>query len=301
MRLKQYAERSEISGRRLIFVTINLSRLLCFWSGFFDTIIEFSCGYPMLRINFADILRATLPLRSGNEGWIGVSPTGDQYHIVVPVDRQIARGVMAGNLPEDGTPFGGYSGWLYFPCEPFEDENKTGAALEKLRVDQARASADSLVKWLAGYHIRVEITGNGAVSPESDGERAGISGTADGPARRLSGPAGAGDGREPLLCDKCGKSWDTVGEFLRDPGTKMDRYRACLEDFREGKYVFAHSCGGAVNVPVTRLARPLHRGRSLAGSHACPGLCRYEKIGRDCSAVCEGSVYLRIARKLKPD
>ena len=44
----------------------------------------------MLRIKVQDVGRATLPVRSGNEGWIGVSPKGDDYHVVVPVDVQIA-------------------------------------------------------------------------------------------------------------------------------------------------------------------------------------------------------------------
>ncbi len=266
---------------------------------FFDVAIDITNGYPMLRIEFSDILRATLPIRSGNEGWIGVSPKGDQYHVVVPVDRQIARGVMACNRPNDGTPFGGYSGWIYFECTPYEDE--TGDAQEKLRVDHARASADSLVKWLAAYDIEAEVTDDGSVSRASDGEPSSYSGKSHEPMGWR--PAAAADRTmdepERLLCDKCGKSWNKVSELLRDSGVSMDRYRACLDDFRRGAYVFAHSCGGSVILPVNQVARPVHRGRSLAGSHACPGLCRYEMVGRGCWAVCEGSVYLRIARKLK--
>jgi len=40
-------------------------------------------GRPMLRVKVQDIGRATLPARSGNEGWIGISPRGDDYHVVV--------------------------------------------------------------------------------------------------------------------------------------------------------------------------------------------------------------------------
>ena len=216
----------------------------------------------MLRIDFTDIVRATLPIRSGNEGWIGVSPKGDQYHIVVPVDRQIARGVMACNRPTDGTPFGGYSGWLYFPCEPFEDEDRTGEAFQELWIAQARASADSLVTWLASYDIQAEVVGNWPISGQVTGELSGQSAQAD---RIANGhPPGedrTGDASKPLVCDKCGKSWDKIGELLRDPGAEMAQYRACMDDFRQGLYIFAHSCGGSVSVPVTRLARPVHRGR----------------------------------------
>ncbi len=103
-----------------------------------------------LRIDFQDILRATLPLRSGNEGWIGVSPSGNEYHVVVPVDVQIARGVMAGNPPQDGTPFGGYTNWIYFRCPPYEEE---GPDEETFRHAQAKRTAHDLVKLLASYRI----------------------------------------------------------------------------------------------------------------------------------------------------
>jgi hypothetical protein len=108
----------------------------------------------MLLIRFRDILRSTLPLCSGNEGWIGVASKGDDYHVVVPVDVQIARGVMACNRPADGTPFGGYTGWLYFRCPPYEDEAVDEVAL---REERARITAEQLTKWLASYGIRAEV------------------------------------------------------------------------------------------------------------------------------------------------
>jgi hypothetical protein len=104
----------------------------------------------MLLIKIEDIGRATLPSRSGNEGWIGVSPGGDAYHVVTPVDVQLARGVMACNRPTDGTPFGGYSSWLYFRCEPYEEE---GAPEQEARNRQVRKNATDLINWLALYGI----------------------------------------------------------------------------------------------------------------------------------------------------
>lgn len=108
----------------------------------------------MLRIKVKDIGRATLPLRSGNEGWIGVSPKGDNYHVVVPVDTQIARGVMACNRPTDGTPFGGYAGWLYFRCPPYPDEGRDESIL---RDEQIRGTRDKLIRWLASYGIEAVV------------------------------------------------------------------------------------------------------------------------------------------------
>ena len=36
---------------------------------------------------------------------LGFAPDGSSYHVVVPVDARIARGLKAGNRPADGTPF----------------------------------------------------------------------------------------------------------------------------------------------------------------------------------------------------
>ena len=73
-----------------------------------------------LLIDFNDIFRATLDEDCGNEGYIGIAPDGGRYHVVVPVDRQIARGIKAGNRPQDGTPFGGYKDWRYFGCPGYK-------------------------------------------------------------------------------------------------------------------------------------------------------------------------------------
>ena len=110
----------------------------------------------MLVIKLEDVQRATLPSRSGNEGWIGVSPAGDAYHVVVPVDVQIARGVMACNRPTDGTPFGGYASWLYFRCAPYEDE---GVAEQEARDIQVRRNSLELLSWLNSYGIKAKLNG----------------------------------------------------------------------------------------------------------------------------------------------
>lgn len=113
----------------------------------------------MLLIKIEDIRRATLPSRSGNEGWIGVSPSGDAYHVVTPVDVQLARGVMACNRPTDGTPFGGYSSWLYFRCESYEDE---GTPEQEALTTQVYKNAGDLIKWLALYGIEAQLKSSGA-------------------------------------------------------------------------------------------------------------------------------------------
>jgi len=239
----------------------------------------------MLQVKFDDIFRATLPVRSGNEGWIGVAPTGLEYHVVVPVDTQIARGVMACNRPTDGTPFGGFSGWTYFRCPPFEVEDDA-ADEDALRMDAALETAQSLILLLAARGVAAELTGVPSGDPKQK-EPAPPQPTI--PIRSI----------EPCRCSQCGRSWERLGAFLTDPDIRVDRYRACPDDFRKGVYVFAHGCGGRVEVPVVRLARSPFPGRSLAGTQACPGLCRYETSFASCAAACEGSLYRRVAHKLR--
>lgn len=112
-----------------------------------------------LSIDFNDILRATLDEGSGNEGYIGLSPDGRNYHVVVPVDRQIARGIKAGNRPLDETPFGGYKDWHYFCCLGYAPpSNKYDEAEnQKVRLNQARANAQLLKVWAKQINLSVEI------------------------------------------------------------------------------------------------------------------------------------------------
>jgi hypothetical protein len=104
-----------------------------------------------LRVSRSDIFRATLHVQSGNTGYLGFAPDGSEYHVVVPVDEQIARGIKAGNRPDDGTPFGGYRGWVYFQCNPYDEE------IEGARVKQADTNSVVLVAWAAQRNIELEL------------------------------------------------------------------------------------------------------------------------------------------------
>jgi hypothetical protein len=112
-----------------------------------------------LTIDFNDILRATLDDQCGNEGYIGISPDGRQYHVVVPVDLQIARGIKAGNRPLDGTPFGGYKNWHYFGCLVFPLAGRVDPnEIQALRISQAQANALLLKAWAAELTIDLELS-----------------------------------------------------------------------------------------------------------------------------------------------
>ncbi|HSO71608.1 MAG TPA: hypothetical protein VLR91_03055 [Thermodesulfobacteriota bacterium] len=112
-----------------------------------------------LTIDFKDILRATLDDQCGNEGYIGISPDGRQYHVVVPVDLQIARGIKAGNRPLDGTPFGGYKHWHYFGCLVFPLAGRINPGeIQALRISQAKANALLLKAWAAELPVDLELS-----------------------------------------------------------------------------------------------------------------------------------------------
>lgn len=107
---------------------------------------------PQLTVRKRDIFRATLADNCGNLGYLGIAPDASEYHVVVPVDLQLARGVKACNQPTDGTPFGGYKGWHYYECGPY-----TGNMGEKSRSQQVDNNAQLLSLWLQQLGIKIVI------------------------------------------------------------------------------------------------------------------------------------------------
>lgn len=104
-----------------------------------------------LKVRAKDIFRATLADNCGNTGYLGFAPDGGSYHVVVPVDAQLARGLKPGLRPDDGTPFGGYCGWRYFCCPPYPS-GRPGA-----REAQVEANARALLAWAAEEGLDLEI------------------------------------------------------------------------------------------------------------------------------------------------
>ncbi len=230
-----------------------------------------------LKIKFSDILRATLGLSTGNESWVGVSPDGDSYHIVSPVDSQIAKGVMACNRPTDGTPFGGYSRWIYFRIPPYSESTDN---TQNARQNQAWLVAQELVNRLQRLGIVAIIDSSEAPSTESE--------------NRVQNSYV----KAKPVCQQCGDEWNRLADCLRDPDLNLHAYRACVDDFQKGVFVFVHKCGGFVNIPVRDFVRKSYVTRNVAGLQACPGFCYYERSLQECSAFCEGSRYRRVALRI---
>jgi len=251
-----------------------------------------------MEIKLSDIYRATLSSKSGNEGWIGLEPSGKTYHVIVPVDPQIARGVMACNRPNDGTPFGGYTGWVYFRCEPFDADDD--ASEQEQRKIMAKRNMTRLVEFASTFGITSILVEDIAKERESQSTACVASlHQKIGKYVEHGFKARTPSDTDILKCTECSVTWNNLARLLSDPSVTFYLYRANTTDFRKGYFVFHHTCGGLLEVLVAKLGRSRYAGRSLAGSHACPGFCYYEASLSECSAVCEGSVFRRIAGRLK--
>ncbi len=73
---------------------------------------------PILDMKLTDLFRAAMANHCGNEGFIGIAPDGSRYHVVVPVDRQIARGLKFWIAPDDGHLLGDIPGGTISPALP---------------------------------------------------------------------------------------------------------------------------------------------------------------------------------------
>ncbi len=111
----------------------------------------------ILNIKLADLFRATLSDDCGNDGYIGISPDGSEYHVVVPVDRQLARGLVAHIAPDDGTPFGGYKGWHYFCCLSYSKDSEPAQDERKIRLRRAEENGWLIQKWARSFGIEVNL------------------------------------------------------------------------------------------------------------------------------------------------
>jgi hypothetical protein len=106
-----------------------------------------------MALSFAveDLVKATLPSGWGQAGFVGVSPGGDSYHVLVPVDLDLAEGTFRMALHGWAEPLGGRPGWRYYYCRTYDlppkDRLPWLEALMEGRLRRAVHSGELLVSW----------------------------------------------------------------------------------------------------------------------------------------------------------
>lgn len=91
-------------------------------------------------------------------------------------------------------------------------------------------------------------------------------------------------------CMVCQYSWATRDSFIGDDAIYAIGYQANIVAVEKGLFLFNHSCGGTLSLPVEAF-RDLYAGpmfsRRLNGSDACPGYCLHQSSLRACPKKCE--------------
>ncbi len=173
-------------------------------------------------------------------------------------------------MPQDGTPFGGYdkldlfSGVLLAPTKRNQPQDRSyrQGNTENLEAYGIDARVIDIERIIAPPALQAERL------PQSIANRAGPSG---------------------LICTR---SCPTKPCFFYS-------HKPDTLDFSKSVYVFTHVCGAEIRLNVRRFARSSIRRKSLISSHACPGYCNHESSLSSCSAECEGSIFRRLATKLR--
>jgi len=100
----------------------------------------------------ADLLRATLPQGQGWVGLVGVDPEGQAYHVLAPVELELAWGMMRLGLMDQARELGGRPGWRYRLCRAYAPPpprrgQPPAEAFRAARRAQALATGRELLAW----------------------------------------------------------------------------------------------------------------------------------------------------------
>lgn len=86
-------------------------------------------------------------------------------------------------------------------------------------------------------------------------------------------------------CSPCGHKWLSRESFLSDSHIEITGYRVNFDDLSEGTFLFSHSCGATLALPVRKFnglyEGPIFQDRAT-GTEGCPSYCLYQ----DCLALC---------------
>ncbi len=93
-------------------------------------------------------------------------------------------------------------------------------------------------------------------------------------------------------CFNCVTYWSTREEFLQDENIKLVGYQVHFEELTSAIFLFNHSCGSTLGLPVSRLT-DLYQGQIFSGrangTEECPGYCLYRSNLKSCPVQCECS------------
>ena len=103
-------------------------------------------------------------------------------------------------------------------------------------------------------------------------------------------------------CNLCGTGWRTRDSFIHDRSVEIVEYRVNFDDLTAGTFVFRHTCGAALSMPVRNFnglyEGPIFNQRATGGDE-CPGYCLYNEELRDCMVKCECAYVRNIIRIIK--
>jgi hypothetical protein len=91
-------------------------------------------------------------------------------------------------------------------------------------------------------------------------------------------------------CDSCLFRWGDLNDFLGDPEIKITGYQANFDNLSAGTFLFSHSCGIILELPVRNFnglyEGPIFRERAK-GADECPDYCLYQDQLDRCQVRCE--------------
>lgn len=117
-----------------------------------------------MRFSMDDLVRATLPSGWGRAGFVGLSPGGESYHVLVPVELDLAAAAFRLALEGWAEPMGGRPAWRYHYCRTYDppprDSRPWPDALLAARRRQATRNGELLKAWARRQGWWAELVGS---------------------------------------------------------------------------------------------------------------------------------------------
>lgn len=103
-------------------------------------------------------------------------------------------------------------------------------------------------------------------------------------------------------CTTCGHDWKRRDDFLEDGALKIIGYEANFNALGLGIFLFDHSCGTTLALPVDKF-KDMYKGvvfnERKTGTYECPGHCMHKSKLDPCPANCECNWVRELIQMLK--